>query len=97
MELHDQTEQLLRHKPLGDPLIVDGLAVARMVWSEGEELEGFQSGLEGVGDLGATRMASRGCTSEDLVAELYLPVPLRMTVATSVSLTRSVSASATHA
>ncbi len=72
-----------------------------MVWSEGEELEGFRSGLEGAGDLGATRMASRGCTSEDLVAELYLPVPLRMTVATSVStaasLTRSVSAFATHA
>jgi len=35
-----------------------------MVWSEGEELEGFRSGLEGAGDLGATRMASRGCTSK---------------------------------
>jgi len=38
---------------------------------------------------------------EDLVAELYLPVPPRMTVAISVSaaasLTRSVSAFATHA
>ena len=71
-----------------------------MVWSEGEELEGFRSGLEGAGDLGAT-LWRRGMHLEDLVAELYLPVPLRMTVATSVStaasLTRSVSAFATHA